>query len=72
MDTDTPDTVADQCAHCVREQQARLKEVSGMRKLAEILKLNMPIPRDILSLMPKDDTKQAEIVVKIMSLEKRE
>jgi hypothetical protein len=68
MNTDMPDATTHQCAHCVREQQARQKEVSEMKQWAQRFKLDTPIPRDVLSLMAKHDVEQVEIVMKNMSL----
>jgi hypothetical protein len=53
-------------------QQCRAIETAEMRKWAEDFKLNNSIPKDILPLLAKDDAKQLEIVMKNMSLGKKE
>jgi hypothetical protein len=44
-------------------------EVAEMKQWVESIKLNTPIPRDLLPLLAKDDAKQMEIVLRHMSLE---
>jgi hypothetical protein len=53
---DTPD-------RCTRQ-----KEVHEMKQWVDNLILSTPLPRDLLSLLAKDDTKQMEIVLRNMSL----
>jgi hypothetical protein len=53
-------------------QQCCAIETGEMRKWAKNLKLNNPIPKDLLPLLAKDDAKQLEIVMKNMSLGKKE
>jgi len=49
-------------------QSYRAQEMSEMRQWAENLKLNKPIPRDLLPLLAKDGAKQLEIVMKHMHI----
>lgn len=53
-------------------QSYRAQETSEMRQWAENLKLNKPIPRDLLPLLAKDGAKQLEIVMKHMHIGKEE
>jgi hypothetical protein len=41
-----------------------------MKQWAQELRVNKPIPKDILPLLAKDDAKQMEIVLKNMSLDR--
>ncbi|EAT90465.1 hypothetical protein HBI56_049860 [Parastagonospora nodorum] len=56
----------------VSAQSYRAQETSEMRRWAETLKLNKPIPRDVLPLLAKDGAKQLEIVMKHMHIGKQE
>jgi hypothetical protein len=42
-----------------------------MKRWAEELKINKPIPKDLLPILAKDGDKQMEILMKNTSLEKR-
>jgi hypothetical protein len=46
----------------------RATEVSEMKAWAEHTKVDMPIPRDLLPLLARDDVKQIEIVMRHVGL----
>jgi hypothetical protein len=66
MDHEMPDVSANSQAD--RERTAELKD---MKWWAEELKINKPIPKDLLPILAKDGYKQMEILMKNTSLEKR-
>jgi hypothetical protein len=47
---------------------SRQKEIYEMKQWAENLRLNTPLPRDLLPLLSKDGAKQMEILLTNMSL----
>jgi hypothetical protein len=51
---------------------ARACETSEIKKWAQELRLDKPLPRGLLPLLAKDDAKQMEIVLKNMSLDRRQ
>jgi hypothetical protein len=78
MDRGTP-AVTNGTSHCQNATAShrrdhvdtvRACETSEMKQWAQELRVNKPIPKDILPLLAKDDAKQMEIVLKNMSLDR--
>ncbi|KAH7066786.1 hypothetical protein BKA63DRAFT_127900 [Paraphoma chrysanthemicola] len=71
-DANTPYTSCKDSAHIDRPlNRATIEiEVAEMKQWAERVKVNAPMPRDLLPLLAKDDAKQMEFVMRQMSLER--
>lgn len=55
--------------HRIPIENVRASEMSEMRQWAKELRVNKPIPKDLLPLLAKDNAKQLEIVLNNMSLD---
>jgi acyl-CoA synthetase (NDP forming) len=72
---DTPRNTNDDAPRDALDKEmalARASDHEEMRQWAKGLKINKPIPADLLPILAKDGAKQTEIVMKNMSLERQE